>query len=216
MAQRTVHYVFGCRLAEACGVEDAPRFLLGSLLPDAVPDKRERNASHFAYRGEDGVRYYDFDRFRAVFADRMSDPLYLGYYMHLVEDDFYREFCYKLHHFSFLREEDVRALHRDYHLLNQYLREKYGLENRLSLPADFAEEPLCSAARFDGEGLLRDFAEDLRERPEGDFSFLSPALIDEFITKYLPKAELELRAVLRGEKQFRAADFAWIRSRNFP
>lgn len=211
MAQRTVHYVFGCRLAQACGVEDAPRFLLGSLLPDAVPDKNERNASHFAFRGDDGVRYYDFDRFREAFSDRMGDPLYLGYYMHLVEDDFYRDFIYKRQRLRFTREEDVRALHRDYHLLNPYLRETYRLENLLSLPADFAQEPLCRAARFDAEGLLRDFAEDLHERPEGAFTFLSPAMMDEFIASYLPTAEEELRAVLRGDRLLRAADFAWKR-----
>lgn len=209
MAQRTVHYVFGRLLAASCPVGEEKRFLFGSLLPDAVADKSERDASHCVFRGADGTRYYDFGRFRRDFAAFIpGDPLCLGYYMHLVTDDFYREFCYKLHRFSFPRKEDVRALHEDYHLLNPYLAEKYGLREPL-LPDRFESEPLARIARFDAEGLLRDFTEDLAERPQGAFTYLSPALIDSFISRYLPLAEQELRVLLRGGSFLRAADFAW-------
>ena len=42
----------------------------------------------------------------------MTDPLNLGYYMHLVEDNFYRGFYHNLYHFYFASEEKVRALDR--------------------------------------------------------------------------------------------------------
>lgn len=212
MAQRTVHYAFGQILAERCDLDDAPRFLLGSLLPDAIFSKADRDASHYAFRGDDGTRYYEFDRFRSTFADQMCDPLYLGYYMHLVEDSFYRSFCHRDYHFYFIREKDVRALHRDYHLLNPWLVEHYALVNRLTLPADFAEEPLARIARFDLAGLLADLAKDFAEQPEGCFSFLSREMMDEFITRYLPPVEEELRAVLNGKQMLHAADFAWKKS----
>ena len=211
MAQRTVHAIFAQRLAASCGIGDRPRFLLGSLLPDAAVSKSERDASHYAFRSG-GIHYYDFGRFYRDFSGRMDDPLYLGYAMHLVEDDCYREFIYKTHHLRFKREEEVRALHRDYHLLNPYLREKYRLENRLSLPADFTAEPISGVAHFDAQGLVRDYAADLTERPEGDFTYLCPAMMDEFILRYLPTVEGELRAVLRGERLLRPADFAWSRA----
>ena len=66
MAQRTVHYVFGLQLAASCGIDDIPRFLLGSLLPDAIGSKDERDVTHYAFRGADGTRYYEFDRFRLL------------------------------------------------------------------------------------------------------------------------------------------------------
>ena len=212
MAQRTVHYVFGKLLAERCGIADDERFLFGTLLPDAIADRSERDASHYASFGADGSRRYDFERFRSDFSERIpGDALYLGYYMHLVEDDFYREFCYKEHRFRFRREEDVRALHRDYHLLNPYLREAYGLRKPLLSPEGFAREPLSRVARFEPEGLVRDYAADLAERPQGEFTYLSPAMIEDFIARCLPEAELELRAVLRGGRLLSSSDYAWRR-----
>ena len=211
MAQRTVHYVFGLRLAEACGIRDVPRFLLGSLLPDAIGSKEDRDITHFAFRGSDGTRYYQFDRFRFEFAAEMSDPLYLGYYMHLVEDSFYRAFCHEDYQLYFIKDEAVRALHRDYHLLNPWLVRRYALENRLKIPSDFHTETLASIAGFDLTKLQADLAQDFTEQPTGDFTYLSPAMMEEFIERYLPQAEAELRAVLEGRELLHAVDFAWRR-----
>ena len=209
MAQRTVHYVFGLRLAEACSIADEPRFLLGSLLPDAIGSKEERNLTHFAFHGADGSRYYQFDLFRRDFVDQMSDPFYLGYYMHLVEDSFYRAFCHRDYQFYFIKDKAVRALHRDYHLLNPWLVKRYALVNRLTLPSDFSDEPLARIADFDLRKLREDFAQDFIEQPVGNFTYLCPSMIETFIERYLPQAETELRAVLEGQEFLRAADFAW-------
>lgn len=211
MAQRTVHYVFGLRLAEACGFTDGQRFLLGSLLPDAIGSIEERSLTHYVFRGADGKRYYQFDCFRRDFADRMRDPLYLGYYMHLVEDSFYRAFCHEDYQLYFIQDEAVRALHRDYHLLNPWLVERYELKNRLTIPSDFTSEPLARIAGFDLAKLQADLSQDFIERPTGDYTYLSPAMMEEFIERYLPQAEAELQAVLNGRELLRAADFAWKR-----
>ncbi len=209
MAQRTVHYVFGLRLAKACGIADVPRFLLGSLLPDAISSKEERNKSHFSFRGADGTRYYEFDRFRRDFAKEMNDPLYLGYYMHLVEDSFYRAFCHQDYQLYFIKDEAVRALHRDYHLLNPWLVKRYALENRLTIPADLESEPLSGIACFELKNLCDDLAQDFIEHPKGSFTYLSPSMMEEFIERYYPQAEAELRAVLESRELLHAADFAW-------
>lgn len=209
MAQRTVHYVFGQILAERCGIDDMPRFLFGSLLPDAIPTKEERYASHYMFHSADGTRYYEFDRFFRDFADRMDDPLYIGYYMHLVEDSYYRDFYHRKYHLYFVDEEKVRKVHRDYHLLNPYLREKYAIVPQLSIPAGYDDEPLVRAAPFDAKKLLRDFETDMTEQPEGSFRFFTPAMMDEFIACSLPPCERELRALLCGGELMRSADFAW-------
>lgn len=209
MAQRTVHYVFGLRLAKACGIADVPRFLLGSLLPDAISSKEERNKSHFSFLGADGTRYYEFDRFRRDFAKEMNDPLYLGYYIHLVEDSFYRTFCHQDYQLYFIKDEAVRALHRDYHLLNPWLVKRYALENRLTIPADLESEQLFGIACFELKNLCDDLAQDFIEQPTGDYTYLSPAMMEEFIERYLPQAEAELRALLESRELLRAADFAW-------
>ncbi len=211
MAQRTVHYVSGQILAARCGLDDLPRFLFGSLLPDAVNDNSERNRSHYICLNEEG-RHYDFDAFRSDFFDKLNaDPLYLGYYLHLVEDNLYRDYCHKDHLLYFISDEEVRALHRDYHLLNPYLTQRYSLSDGLLCPPDFEKEALSHIARFDPGGLIAALKNDLSEKPEGSFTYLSPAFIDGFISASLPSCEKELRAVLRGERFLRAADFHWKR-----
>ena len=93
MAQRTIHYVLGELLLCECPVRDRKRFLLGSILPDAYSAQEERKLAHFTDRSTPGIMFFDFDAFRRRFGDRMAaDDLYLGYYMHLVEDNFYRVF----------------------------------------------------------------------------------------------------------------------------
>ena len=92
MAQRIVHYLIAVRLAEEIPVSDRQRFLAGSLLPDAhtVPEDREK--THYrTYCGDS--RIYDFNRFRKEYPDEIfRDDLYLGYYLHLIEDAVYRFF----------------------------------------------------------------------------------------------------------------------------
>ena len=91
MAQRTVHYLFGEMISKEITLSDKKRFLLGCILPDAI-EPACRTASHF--KVETNTRkYFDFEAFRNQFFDLiLRDDLYLGYYLHLVEDAFYRAF----------------------------------------------------------------------------------------------------------------------------
>lgn len=213
MAQRTVHYVFGELLAAECGVKDRRRFLLGSILPDGYTDHAERESAHFLNHSLPGKRYFDFERFRAQFAERMmTDDLYLGYYMHLVEDDFYREFLHRDLGRVTRGAEDVEALHRDYHLLNAHIVERYRIQNILEKPADFEREPICKLAHFDLDGLLEAFAQDIQEKPVGEAQLLTEALLDEFLERYVPLGVKEMACLLCGKTILRAADFAWARN----
>ena len=180
------------------------------MLPDAYRDVSFRAASHYRLEMPDGSRYFDFDRFRVDFSGLVAcDALYLGYYMHLVEDAFYRRFCYVRHRIFFRNDEDVQKLHRDYHLLNAYLVQSRKLSFSLYLPENFAREPIHRVAPFEAEAFLEQLREDFLEHPEGETHFITRELIDDFMEQYLPLAEKELRAVLAGSRFLRAADLAW-------
>ena len=93
MAQRTIHYLFGEMISRQTQIRDKKRFLLGSILPDAI-ETANRNLSHFKVETETH-KFFDFRSFRnRYFQQILQDDLYLGYYMHLVEDAFYRNFFY--------------------------------------------------------------------------------------------------------------------------
>ena len=97
MAQRTIHYLFGELISREVELHDKKRFLLGSILPDAYVDLEQRDATHFRVVDETGI-YFDFPSFFEKYKKQIQeDDLYLGYYMHLVEDAFYRIFFYNVH-----------------------------------------------------------------------------------------------------------------------
>ena len=152
MAQRTIHYLFGDILSKENVLKDKNRFLLGSVLPDAYSNVVERDISHFTdTKLPNNQVYFDFMKFRAQFNELIkTDDLYLGYYMHLVEDDFYRQFIREIHMKNDVPHsaEEVARLHNDYHILNAYIVEKYKIKYTLVQPVDFKMEPVNRIVRF--------------------------------------------------------------------
>ena len=154
MAGRTVHYTLGVLLARELPAKDRSRFLLGSLLPDAYEKPEQRDLTHYTARENDLV-WFDFNAFSAAFGDEIrTDPLYLGYYLHLVEDDLHRRMIHGRYGDRLTPKNDgeVAILYRDYHLLNRYLTDAYGLRNELALPPDFDSLPLNDRVPLDAAG----------------------------------------------------------------
>ena len=78
---------------------DRDKLLFGSLLPDTNKDcKLNRFDSH--YYGEarfpecPDEHMIEMDRFLRDYEDKLSDPLILGYYIHLLTDHFYNRYIY--------------------------------------------------------------------------------------------------------------------------
>ena len=212
MAQRTIHYLFGEMIFEHAKLTDKKRFLLGSILPDAIAPPF-RNASH--YKVKVGTRkYFDFEVFRTQFADQiLHDDLYLGYYMHLVEDAFYRVFFYN-DRFTMPRvPEEVPILHNDYHILNSYIVRKYNIRNILEGSFSLECEPLRHIAPF----LLNDFweqlAHDFTEQTAGNPVFLTENMLDEYVKMYIPLAIEEVNNIRNGRSVLKSTDYAWSANR---
>lgn len=213
MAQRTIHALLGELILKEEPVEDEARFLLGCILPDAYEARESRAATHFMNHSIPGMRYFDFDAFRARFAAHMDDALYLGYYLHLVQDNCYRRFFRS--RLSLKIDTDnarqVAALHRDYTILNAEIVARYGLRYRVARPADFEAEPLNAVAPFALDAFLDEYARDFTVSETGELRYLTMALLDEYIAGCLPLCVEELRALKRGERYLCARDMAWTR-----
>ena len=208
MAQRTIHYLFGEMISKEIKLSDKKRFLLGSILPDAIePDFR--NASHFKIKTATH-KYFDFESFRnEYFTLMLHDDLYLGYYMHLVEDAFYRGFFYS-DRFSMPRtREEVPILHNDYHILNSYITQKYHLQNILDCTFSLEKEPLCHIAPFTIDKFLGELANDFKEQTKGTTVFLTESMLDEYVNTYIPLAIAEVHSIKNGSSSLSIMDYAW-------
>ena len=208
MAQRTIHYSFGEMISKEIKLSDKKRFLLGSILPDAI-EPACRNASHFKIKTATH-KYFDFESFRnEYFHLILHDDLYLGYYMHLVEDAFYRAFFYNDRFTMPCTREEVPILHKDYHILNSYIVQKYHLHNILGTSFSLDSEPLCDIAPFLIDEFLSQMAYDFTERTEGPTVFLTENMLDEYVETYIPLAIEEVKSIRSGRTILTTTDYAW-------
>lgn len=211
MAQRLIHYLLGEIFLEEIELKNKERFLLGSIIPDAYMDLKDRDKTHFANRTEE-TTYFDFNLFRELFDRQIDeDDLYLGYYMHLVEDVFYRQFIHGDEFRVPKSQEEVSMLHNDYHILNSYIVSKYNCQNILQEKINLDSEKIMEIAEFRIEGFLRDFAGDFSDKTQGETVFVTENMLDKFIEEYVPLMLEELRTVKNGNSTLVAKDYKWKR-----
>lgn len=212
MAQRLVHYLFGEILSQQAELRDKSRFLLGSVMPDAYADVRDRNKTHFKRRLPSGETYFDFGSFKERFhSEMLRDELYLGYYMHLVEDAFYRTFIHGNGFKMPKGDGEVALLHKDYHILNSYIVKKYNVTNILNTPVDIGREPIQDIAEFRLNGFVDDMSNDFTEQISGSTCFVTESMLDKFIAEYSEPCITELQSALRGETYLTAEQLAYSR-----
>lgn len=96
MASRIIHLAVTNCLLKNYRYKDKNRIELGSILPDAITDGN----SHMKIWISGGTKKtYDLTGFRSRFLSEMlEDDLYLGYYLHLVQDMYFRNFVYHRYH----------------------------------------------------------------------------------------------------------------------
>ena len=213
MAQRTIHYLLGEELI-GLGVRDVDRFRVGNLLPDAIEDLVFRELTHFQSEVELGgrrVRCCDFERFRREFAPLVeTDGLYLGYYMHLVEDACYRIFWNRVKFAPRdMTREQVAVLHNDYHLLNRYIVSRYGIRNEIVFPEKFETEPVNRVYPFLLKGFLDEMKDDFTEDPRGKTHYLTEELLERFLAEAREVCREALRRILAGETPTDPKSLCW-------
>ncbi len=211
MASRIIHAALGTLLSERYPIKDFSRFLLGELLPDAYAEGQGTAASHLKCSLCDGAKKtYDLEQFRRLFAEKLKkDDLYRGYYLHLVQDLYFRDFVYNRYHWDPRPAGNVEKLHRDYRLANAYVIGKYQLKPVLQIPEDFQQEALCQLYPYGVEQLKKDFAVDFEPCEEEEAFFFTKEMADDFIQIAVEQSLLELYALEQGSYHTDMVQMAW-------
>ena len=100
MAARIVHHAAAERLLKCVEFKNPDRFRFGIIMPDSAGwSSEESKKAHFLKLICSGTKKtYDLTAFRSRFGRKvMTDDLYLGYYLHLVQDRS-EEHTSELHH----------------------------------------------------------------------------------------------------------------------
>ena len=208
MASGIMHLAVTKKICETYRCKDPKRLNFGAVLPDYSGD-RQRAHMRAIFWGRN-KRTYDLNGFRELFGEKMrEDDLYLGYYLHLVQDVCYRHFVYDRYHWNPNIPGHVEKLHNDYNILNRYVREKYGLHNDLSIPSGFSEEPLSRLALFYPEDAIARMDSFFTQDSEGDIFFFTREMADSFIEETAKDCLRELKALQNETYVMDSYDLAW-------
>lgn len=131
MASRIMHLAVARMLENEVGQffdkNEFDRFRFGSLLPDASATKE----SHFPVYNVDGhcrQKTFDLAGFLALYEKQMrTDPLYLGYYLHLMQDVLFRKMMYTETAYDPHVPGNISLLYEDYRVIGKRLISQFRL-----------------------------------------------------------------------------------------
>ena len=181
MASSIIHYAITCELIKRRQFNNPDRIKLGSILVDSGYNGN----SHMKISVAGGHKNtYDLDGYKSIYGELMKqDDLYLGYYLHLIQDILYRHLVYDKYHWNPLIPGNVEKLHKDYAIGNFYVVQKYNLKNEVTIPADFDKEPINQVCSFDLEGLVQNMNSYFEPIEEDDIFFFTKEMADEYIAE---------------------------------
>ncbi len=207
MASRVMHLAITDCVSKIYKCRDKNRFRLGSVLPDAAV----AGNSHWKISIFGGTKKtYDLTGFRLNFLDKiLADDLYLGYYLHLVQDLLFREFVYSRYQWNPRLEGNPKRLHGDYGLLNPYIIEKYGVFDDIAVPPSLDAEPICKVCSFAVYKFLADMKTDFTNIPTGAAYFFTKKMADEFIELTISKCAQEIYALFHDLESIDEIALAW-------
>ena len=210
MASSVVHLAITNELTKMIDFNDNNRLKFGAVVVDAGSYGR----SHLKVNLADGKKKgYDFDRYRQLFGERMlSDDLYLGYYLHLVQDALYRHYVYDRYHWNPMIPGNVERLHKDYSIVNHYVVTKYGLENDLVIPDGFETEDINQIDSFDTAKLMTDMCSYFVPVEEEPIFFFTKEMSDEYIKEAIDFCIKEIANLHEGFQGIDMLEYAWERA----
>lgn len=208
MASSIIHYAITCELIKKRKFSNPDRLKLGAILVDAGFNGN----SHMKIPVAGGhKKTYDFDGYRKMFGELIkSDDLYLGYYLHLVQDTIHRHFVYDKYHWNPTIPGNAEKLHKDYAIENYYVIQKYDLKNEIVFPSDFEKEPINQLCSFDLEGLAKSMSAYFLPVEEDDIFFFTKEMTDEYISEAIDFCLQEIDNIERGEAQIDGYANAWF------
>ena len=213
MASRIMHLAMGTLLCRKLKINDRDRFLVGMLLPDAVVTGDKKAAgTHFDRMTDGSHKVMDFSQFYSEFEERIqSDELYLGYYLHLIQDCIFRKYIY--YGLGLLelrgREDFLPQLYRDYHSVNGYLAKKYNISSLPKPPEGLDREEINRIYPFEITDFLLDMAGDLGDEYSGNEKFFSAENAEEVIERCADVCVAEMNALKGGEHFTFPEEYIW-------
>ncbi len=207
MASSIIHYAITNEILKKHKFDNPARLKLGAVLPD------------YGYQGNSHLkipvagghkRTYDFDGFMDKFGELVkTDELYLGYYLHLVQDILFRHFLFDRYHWNPTVPGNVDKLNQDYAIGNAYVVKKYNLKNEVFTTSTFVEEPINAICSFDLQRLIDSMEAYFNSDIDGNTFFFTKEMTDEFISEAVEYCLKEIEHLSKGSERADLYELAW-------
>ena len=209
MASSIIHLAITETVAKDWNIKDPYRLRLGAVLPDG----EVHGIRHLKIRICNATRStYDLEVFRERFGEKIKkDDLYLGYYLHLIQDIIFRRFVYSVYHWDPLPAGNIERLYRDYEITNDYVIQKYGLEKTMLRRLDLSGEPILSLGEFDAAELVERIWRQFTPVEDTGIFFFTREMADEFIEMASVICREELQKLADGKTGMSSSEWSWER-----
>ncbi len=211
MASRIIHLAITNELSQQYEFSNIDRLYFGTIIPDGVSSCQEYILSHFKLRISDtGKRSYNLTEYKEKFGNLLKvDDLYLGYYLHLIQDLLYRHFMYDRYHWNPKPDGNIERLHDDYKQINAYVISKYGLHSDIHVPNGFASEKINELADFEPDRFIQELKNDFERIEYKERFFFTDNMVDEYIQWAVEYCKKELAALENGSYYFDEYEWSW-------
>lgn len=207
MASSIIHLAITKCLADKIEFKDLSRLRLGSILPDGAVSGN----GHLKISICGDTRFtYDLEFFRNRYGEQMkTDDLYLGYYLHLVQDTFFRKFIYGEHRFNSSIPGNIEKLHHDYAVTNFHVSQKYSLTPETIHFIDLSGEPINELAEFDVPELVSEVRQQFSPVTDTHTSVFTNAMAEELIERSSAFCLDELNHLMNGQPGLNSTAWSW-------
>ena len=211
MASRIIHLAITNELSQQYNFSNIDRLYFGTIIPDGVSSRQDYILSHFKLRISDtGKRSYNLTEYKEKFGNLLkADDLYLGYYLHLIQDLLYRHFMYDRYHWNPKPDGNIERLHDDYKQINAYVISKYGLYIDIHVPNGFASEKINEIADFEPDRFIQELKNDFERIEYKERFFFTDNMVDEYIQWAVEYCKKELATLENGSYYFDEYEWSW-------
>ena len=214
MASRIIHLSIANVVAKKVKIKDCERFFIGQMLPDVVDRNNVHHdeiyvKTHFK-KYNLGVKYYDFSDFYKLYKEKiLEDDLYLGYYLHIIEDAVFRKYIY-IDLNLLVKKKDLNftdTLYNDYRIIGNFLIKKYNLKYRFE---DFLDNGINNIYKFDLDIFKKEFKEDFIKEGNGKCVYIDINDIEKFIELVSNMCINEISSIRKnGKSTLNALDYSY-------
>lgn len=207
MASILMHMGIALELVKNGYIEEAQthQLILGTLLPDYTIAQ-----NHHFKSTDRGREVFCLSDFRRKYAQSLAcDVMYTGYYLHLLEDNIFRDTVYNKYGWDPAPAGNIQKLYGDYSALNSYLISRYSLTKELVNAATALDRDIGFTINYEELTSEIELYFSTPPMPEHKPFFFSREMADEFLEKAYGCCVKEISAIKNGYGYIDESIFSW-------